>query len=272
MRPAKRLSQVLWLVLGSAGAFAADLPGSHDLPGVPRFPRAEIVDYREVAQQERIYPQGAIGRISNRLRYEGQVAAQGQLTAVTYQLPSEHFGDEAFNATRQALQAQGAELLYWCEGRECGSSSLWANAVFGNAKLYGPDDQQDYLLLRQAAPPADSLLALYGITRGNRRAYLHVEQLQVSSPLGELLPTAGTLLRQLRSVGELSLAKLTGEPPPAWSELLARSLNMDSTLRVSLAGAHAEAWREALVQQRVRAARLELEPSEVPGLRLTVLR
>ena len=34
------------------------------------------------------------------------------------------------------LQAQDAELLYWCVGRECGSSSLWANAVFANATLY----------------------------------------------------------------------------------------------------------------------------------------
>ncbi|MBM7062171.1 DUF4892 domain-containing protein [Pseudomonas sp. UL073] len=256
----------LCLVAGSAAA--ADLPGSHDLPDVPRFPRAEIVEYREVAEQERIYPQGPIRRISNQLRYEGQITAQGQLTAVTYQLPAEHQGDEAFNATRQALQQQGAELLFWCEGRDCGSSSLWANAVFGNAKLLGADEQQDYLLLRRG----DSLLALYGITRGNRRGYLHIEQLQASAPLGDLLPTAGTLLRQLRSTGELALPRLTGEPDAAWSELLARSLNLDSTLRVSLTGAQAEAWRDALVQQRVRAARLELAPGEVPGLQIKLLR
>ncbi len=30
--------------------------------------------------------------------------------------------------------------------------------------------------------------------------------------------------------------------------LLARSLNLDSTLRASLSGAQAEAWREALVK------------------------
>jgi hypothetical protein len=54
--------------------------------------------------------------------------------------------------------------------------------------------------------------------------------------------------------------------------LLARSLNLDSTLRVSLAGAQAEAWREALVEQRVRAARLELGDVEGEGLRISVLR
>ena len=44
------------------------------------------------------------------------------------------------------LQEQGAELLYWCQGRECGASSLWANSVFGNSTLYGSDDQQAYAM------------------------------------------------------------------------------------------------------------------------------
>ncbi|CAD5109620.1 hypothetical protein PSEWESI4_03926 [Pseudomonas carbonaria] len=251
-------------------ALAADLPGSRDLPEVPRFPNAGIVGFREVGDVQRVYPQGPVRRISNQVRYEEQVEVQGQLTAVTYQLPREHLGEQAFEATRKALQEQGAELLYWCDGRDCGSSSLWANAVFGNATLYGPDDQQDYLLMRL---DEDSLLALYGITRGNRRAYLHVEQVRAAQPLGDLLPTPGTLLRQLRATGELALPRLDGEPQPAWSELLARSLNLDSTLRVSLSGAHAEAWREALVQLRVRAARLELDAGqETPGLSLKLLR
>lgn len=258
--------------LGFTGVLAADLPGSHDLPGVPRFPKAEIVDFRADAEVQRVYPQGPVRRISNQVRYEAQVAVEGSLTAVTYQLPRDQQGSQAFETTREALQAQGAELLYWCKGRTCGSSSLWANAVFGNAVLYGPDDQQNYLLARLADAGGESLLACYGITRGNRRAYLHVEQLQAGSPLGELLPDPATLLRQLRSSGELRLPRLTGEPQPAWSDLLARSLNLDSTLRVSLAGAQAAAWREALIQQRVRAARLELDGVDGPGLVLRLLR
>ncbi|NQD94994.1 DUF4892 domain-containing protein, partial [Pseudomonas sp. CrR25] len=203
--------------------------------------------------------------------YEREVQVQGQLTALTYELPRTHSADEVFGVAREALQAQGAELLYWCQGRECGASSLWANAVFAKSILYGADDQQAYVLMRLAEPRQDSLLALYSITRGNRRAYLHAELLTANAPLGEVLPTPATLLRQLRSSGELRLPR-QGEPSEAWSNLLARSLNLDSTLRVSLAGASAEAWREALVAQRVRAARLELSETEVPGLHISVLR
>ncbi|MNT68735.1 hypothetical protein D3C72_2069910 [compost metagenome] len=86
-----------------------------------------------------------------------------------------------------------------------------------------------------------------------------------------MLPTPATLLRQLRDGGELRLPQ-QAEPSAAWVTLLARSLNLDSTLRVSLSGAQAEAWRQALVEQRVRAARLELGDAAVEGLRINLLR
>ena len=49
---------------------AAELPGSHDLEVLARFPQARIVDFREVAAEERIYPQGSLRRINNQLRAE----------------------------------------------------------------------------------------------------------------------------------------------------------------------------------------------------------
>lgn len=260
----------LSLLLTSAVVWA-DVAGSQDLDVLPRFSGSKIVSFKNVAEQERIYPQGAIRRISGTLRYEREVAAQGQLTALTYELPRSHSANEVFAKARGDLQAQDAELLYWCVGRECGSNSLWANAVFANATLTGSDDQQTYALLRLAEPRQDSLLALYSITRGNKRAYLHAELLNANAPLGEVLPTPATLQRQLKSTGELRLAKQV-EPSAAWIELLARSLRLDSTLRVTISGAQAEAWRDALVEQRVRASRLELGDADVSGVQLNVLR
>ncbi|MFI8608855.1 DUF4892 domain-containing protein [Pseudomonas sp. NPDC077649] len=258
-------------LLGSGGVLVADLPGSRDLDSLPRFPASTIVAYKESPSLERIYPQGSIRRISGRLRYEREILAQGRHAAVTYELPRTHSADQVFTSARESLLEQGAELLYWCQGRECGASSLWANSVFGNATLYGSDDQQAYALLRLAEPNHDSLLALYSITRGNRRAYLHAEQLDAEAPLGELLPTPATLLRQLRSDGLLQLPD-AARADSAWAEVLARSLNLDSTLRVSLSGSQAQAWREALIAQRVREARLELGEGAGEALAVRLLR
>ncbi|AFY21279.1 DUF4892 domain-containing protein [Pseudomonas sp. UW4] len=252
--------------------FAADVPGSQDLPIVPRMVDAQIVDYRPAVELERIYPLGSIRKISGQLRFDGQVSARGNVTSVTYELPPEHSSIEAFTAAREALQKQDAGLLFWCQARDCGESSLWANEVFGNAKLYGADDQQAYLLLRLAAPRDNTLVALYSITRGNRKAYLHVEQFDATAPLGELLPTSATLLRELKSTGELDFSTLSGAPDETWLRLISRGLNLDTTLRVSISGANAEAWRQALIAQGVRAARMEAGSAEGSGLHIELLR
>ena len=258
------------LLAGSAAG--ADVPGSSDLEILPRFPRAEIVDYRLEDNAERLYPQGALRRIGGRLRVDGEIDVVGRLRALTYELPEGHASAEAFAQARLALQAQGARVLHWCEGRECGASSLWANNVFGNARLYGPDEQQACLLLQLASPHQDSLLALYAITRGSRRGYLHVELLEASAPLGERLPNAETLLRQLKDAGVLELAQLPVVPADPWLALLAQVLRLDTGVRLRLDGQAAPAWRQALIERGSRADRLDSAASATPGLRVEWLR
>lgn len=266
-----RSAWIAGLALTSSLTWAADTPGSEDLELLPRYPQAQIIDFQQTAVSERIYPLDSVRRISGRLRMAEQVSASGGLTSITYLLPDNHSGIEAFSEARKSLLDKDAELLFWCEGRECGSSSLWANAIFGKSMLYGPDAQQAYLLARLPGQ-VDSLIALYGVTRGNGRPYLHVERLQPDAPLGELLPSAATLVRQLKSTGELRLPRLPEQPVANWGALLANLLRLDSTMRISLAGAGAVEWREALIAERVRAGRIEIDESDQPGLRVRLLR
>lgn len=266
------MRQFLFIALVTSLITAPSARADVRLPELPAPPQAQLSEARESESVERIYPQSAISRISGRLRIDKAVEVGGRLTALTWELPDERHVAEAFAQARMTLIEQGAQVLYWCEGRECGASSLWANSIFGNARLYGPDNQQGYLLLRLDEPRADSLLALYMITRGNRRAYLHAERLDAKAPLGVLLPSAASLLRQLREHGELDLAGLAGEPDPEWVRLLASALNLDSTLRISLAGPQAAMWLDALAAGNVRAGRLELGVDDTQGLHIHLLR
>lgn len=252
-------------------AQAADAPGSRDFDELPRYPQAEITVFKEQQTLERTYPLDSIRRISGRLRMSDQVSASGDLTAVTYSLPSAHSGIEAFERARTQLLDEGAELLFWCEGRECGSSSLWANEIFGLSTLYGPDAGQAYLLARLPGD-GDRLMALYGITRGNGRPYLQVERFTPEAPLGVILPSAATLLRQLKNTGELWLPRLPDEPTAEWGALLANVLRLDSTTRVELEGKGAAAWHEALTAERIKTRRLEAGSADEPGLRIRLLR
>ncbi|ROL63025.1 DUF4892 domain-containing protein [Pseudomonas vranovensis] len=240
--------------------------------GLPVPLDAKVVDQRAAVQQERIYPLGGLRKISNQLRVEGKIESRGQVSSTTYELPRERSANEAFTAAREALQNDGGYPLFWCQARDCGENSLWANEVFKNRTLSGADEQQAFILLRRSAEQSNTLIALYSVTRGNKRAYLHVEEFVAGAPLGELLPTAATLMRELLDTGKLDYPDLNGEPPAAWVKLIGRSLNNNTTLRVSLSGAKAQDWREQLVKAGVRAARLEVGNAETDGFHVELIR
>ena len=263
------ISRLLLTGLASLAVFASPLLVADELP-VPLD--AKVVDERPAQEQERVYPLGSLRKISNVVRMEGKVEARGQVSYATYQLPPERGANEAFTAAREALQAAGGYPLFWCQAQDCGESSLWSAQLAGRFNLTGADNQQAFILLRRSGASSDTLVALYSITKGNRRAYLHVEEFVANEPLGELLPTPATVQRELLSTGKLDYADLAGEPQPAWVSLLARSLNLNSTLRVSLSGAQAEAWREQLVKAGVRAARLEVGTQPAAGLHVELIR
>ncbi|MOA51370.1 hypothetical protein D3C78_1745110 [compost metagenome] len=75
----------------------------------------------------------------------------------------------------------------------------------------------------------------------------------------------------MRDTGKLDYPDLS-TPQPTWVTLLARSLNLDSTLRAALSGAQAEAWREQLVNAGVRSNRLEVGSAATDGLHLELIR
>ena len=242
----------LLLSLGvfSFSALAADLPGSHDLDVLPRFPRAEIVDFRQAPSEERIYPLGAISRISGRLRMEGEVRAEGELTALTYRLPPEHSSQEAFAAARTALLKADATPLFWCERRDCGSSSLLANAVFGNAKLYGPDEQQAYLLVPGGATGEQPGGGLLDHPRQSPRLPAG-RGTQGRCAAGELLPSPATLLRLLKANGELTLS------PGGAGRLLAGVAGADPAPGYRGAGRAVRQARPGVARRPARAGRAE---------------
>lgn len=198
------------------GAIAACLAAASPLVWAGNLPvpvDAKVVDQRPAVAQERVYPMGPLRKISGRLRVEDKVESRGQVSSVTYELPVERSAREAFTSAREALQQDGGYPLFWCQGRDCGEASLWANDVFANARLNGGDEQQAFILLRRSAEEADTLVALYSVTRGNRRAYLHVEEFVAESPLGDILPTAATVLRELRDTGKLDYLTLPNPRP-----------------------------------------------------------
>jgi hypothetical protein len=113
-------------------------------------------------------------------------------TAVTYEMPSDVDRAEVVAHYERAL---AGEVLFTCRSRDCGRSNGWANRVFGEAVLYGPDQNQFY----RAVERDGVLIAAYVIERGNRRVYAHVEALVPEGALDAVTNTR--LTRELAGDG-----------------------------------------------------------------------
>jgi hypothetical protein len=209
-------------VLASPLLWAGSLPVPAD---------AKVVDQRPAVEQERVYPMGPLRKISGRLRVEDKVESRGQVSSVTYE-PVERSAREAFTSAREALQRDGGYPLFWCQGRDCGEAACGPTSV----RQCPAERWRRATGVHPAAP----------LGRGGRHPGCAVQRhpwqpprlpacgrIRRQQPAGRAAPTAATVLREMRDTGKLDYPDLA-EPRDTWVTLLARSLNLDSTLRASL--------------------------------------
>ena len=159
-----------------------DVVGSADYPGINRFPGARIVEFREMADTNYRLALGRLQRVNGRVIAGREERIQGALTRITYEIPSGYSGADVFARLSAQLLEAGRDELYSCQGRACGSSNFWANDVFANRVLYGPETDQFYLASTSAADGESPGIytALYVITRGNRSVLAHLDILALT--------------------------------------------------------------------------------------------
>jgi outer membrane protein OmpA-like peptidoglycan-associated protein len=192
---------VLFLLAGSLAYGASDTPGSADLPQLERYPLSSIVDYTSVETPEYRLATGKMQKINGVISPENAANLRGALTRITYFVPPGHTSREAFEYFTQQLSSLSHKELFRCEGRNCGSSSQWANTQFGISRLYGEDRAQYYSAVQLL--DENIYIALYVVRRGNKRVYVHIDALQLQS-MPEKVELAKfdlmTLLKQGRRV------------------------------------------------------------------------
>lgn len=203
---------VVVLLAGIGAAFAQPQPvgeGS-DHPLIERFPGAEIVAYRQAGQTNYRLALDRMQRVNGRVMAGREERIRGDLTRISYLIPEGYSGSDVFTYFSTRMLAMGPEL-FRCAGRGCGSSNFWANDVFENRILYGPETEQFYLASAVGADEAHirAYLALYVVTRGNRRVYAHLDVLELADVTRDV-PTLDpeALALQLQQDGSLVLPGL----------------------------------------------------------------
>ena len=175
---------------------AQDAEGAADVAGIERFPESWIVAYvPPTLARGYEFVTGRVDRSQRDRRIDSSRRVDAQLVRVTYRAPNGTRYEDVVAYYQSLVAEQGGEIVFTCQGRACGRSTVWANDVFGVKELVAPDSAQFYL----AAAIGDRLAAIYVVQRGNRRVYAHLDVAQMERDATQMAPAsdvAGSLLQQ----------------------------------------------------------------------------
>ena len=206
----KKIVQLFGTLLPFLGVSAfAQLAGVsanyNDHPLFDRFPDSEIISVEVDEDVNYRLVLSSLQRTRGLVTPESSERLRGDVTKIIYEVSQEFTGEDVYNFFQQQLQERNYTDLFTCSGRGCGSSNYWANDIFGNRILYGPERNQYYLAVR-ADNGLETLphLALYIITRGNRRIYAYLEIIEVGGTKTRIdIIETNELLATLREQGSV---------------------------------------------------------------------
>ncbi len=205
----KVLSTFLILALpGLLNAQDADLTlGDHPL--VERFPDSTLTEIEVVEETSYRLVLGILQRNREVVVPEDSQRLRGDVTKLTYQIAQGFSGEDAYNFFMEQFAGKGFEEMFSCSGRSCGSSNYWANDIFRNRILYGPERNQYFTALRvDRAEGEPAYISLYIITRANRRIYAYFEIVEENVSDAVVSLASPELLETLNERGSVSLPDL----------------------------------------------------------------
>jgi Domain of unknown function (DUF4892) len=194
---------VLILCIALSGNGWSDVAGSRDPFDFPRYPRAEIISFSSDAEpREHEFIVSHVEKIRRDLKVAEEVRVNARETVAIYEMPAGIPLETVIEHYRKVVAVD--DVRFSCRGRDCGRSAQWANQVFGQAILYGPDANQFYL----AGQRTEGLVSLYVIERGNRRVLVMIRLLATSDNVA-----VSSGLRMVQTLGSLGHVVVKGAIP-----------------------------------------------------------
>lgn len=241
------LPKIFCLLLMLFGQFPAqaqvgnDTAGATDHALLQRFPESRIISYSQASNVNYRLVTGNLRRTAGQVVPSSDQRLIGNLTRITYEVSRAFTGADVYDFYVRQLQDKGVEVLFTCSGRGCGNSNYWANDVFEDRILYGPERDQFYIAARAMKSPASqSYASLYINTRTNGSLYVRLDVLDVGSGADassiEAAPSALEVLRQQKVLRLADLVFSDGD-----------ELASDSDLSTALAVLRADAQTHVYV-------------------------
>lgn len=206
-----------WLMAAMPVSAATDVADAADPADLTRMPHSWIVRYeRDEDLLNREFVVSRVDKTRRDVRVEREVRTLAAIETATYEMPS---GTRSSEVIDHYLKQIGKGEIFACAGRACGRSNHWANHIFKQAILYGPDNNQYYF----AGEYGGKLLALYVIERGNKRVYAHIRVLSPAQPVA--VAYNQEMIDQLNGTGFVVLEGIFPEADGSFGEEATKRLN-----------------------------------------------
>ena len=238
---------ICWIFFNPSVSVAQPLPAFNEVRdhgAVARFPESQTISIDTLENNNYRLVVGSLQRVNGQVVPEKSERLRGRLTKITYEISPQYNHDEVLNFFLEQFEQSQYEQLFRCNGRSCGSSNYWANDVFSDRILYGPERNQFYMVMDASnASSYPTYVSIYIITRGNRRLYAHVEVIEQGLDAGqasEFLPTQ--MYATNNAPGETAVQELADTPsdnrngqslPRLNPDMLLNSLREKRVLRIS---------------------------------------
>jgi hypothetical protein len=150
-------------------------------PEIQVWSRSEEFKRSDPVQVDYRLGLGSLRKVRGFWRHKYSETIAGELLRITWKIDPGYTAGEGFTWLQDRLP-EGSELLFECEGRQCGSSAQWASRVFEERELYGHDERQRYAAWRYVDGDGTWTIVLYASDRANRRHFLRMDLLKHEFP------------------------------------------------------------------------------------------
>lgn len=120
-------------------------------------------------------PLSKIRRAGSGWEPEEVIRLEGDHFTSLYKINRNALLEEVYSHYRAELQKSGQEIVFECESRSCGSSNAWANNFFKDYLLYGADQSQFLLVVKDSA---EAYQILYLNRRGAGDVMVRLDQVK----------------------------------------------------------------------------------------------
>lgn len=130
-----------------------------------------------------IFIYGPVDKVKHEVSFTQSVKLFGKIHRRTYETPTDIGRVDAFERYRSEFLDKGGEILFECEGRDCGRATIWGNEIFKERELSTIDKKQSFLAGAVKVDGAQKLISVYVVERANRRVFAHIVEVSPESTI-----------------------------------------------------------------------------------------